>query len=45
MMFIRRLLLRRKLRKEIKTESIYTIFAFNNEFGQAINAPLFRTIK
>ena len=45
MMFLRRLMLRRQLRKEAKVESVYTIYAMNNEFGQTVYAPIFKVVK
>ena len=36
MMFLRRLMLRRKLRNGAKVDSIYTVISMYNEFGQKL---------
>ena len=44
MMFLRRLMLRRKLRNGAKVDSIYTVISMYNEFGQSIHTN-FQTFK
>ena len=45
MLFLRRLLLRNKLRKQAKVRDVYTIYSIYNTFGTPINAPIFKVVR
>lgn len=45
MMFLRRLMLRRKLRNGAKVDSIFTVISMYNEFGQIVSTPIFKLLK
>ncbi len=46
-MFFRKIMLKRKLRKEYKAMDVYTIYGYNNynEFGLTLAAPLFKAAR
>ncbi len=45
MLFLRRLLLRNRLRKQVKVKDVYTIYSICNTFGTPINAPIFKVVR
>ena len=45
MIFLRRLMLRRKLRNGAKVDSIYTVISMYNKFGQTVSTPIFKLLK
>ena len=46
-MFFRKLLLKRKLRKEYRPMDVYTIYGYNNynELGFTVSSPLFKVVR
>ena len=46
-MLFRKLLLKRKLRKEYRPIDVYTIYGYNNynELGLAVSSPLFKVAR
>ena len=45
MLFLKRLLLRNRLRKQVKVKDVYTIYSIYNTFGTPINAPIFKVVR
>ena len=45
MLFLRRLLLRKQLRKDAKANDVYTIYSIYNTFGSPMNSPIFKEVR